>query len=373
MPAADRPRFEGVARIAALHMMGTFEPSTWQGTPRPGSARHGLPEQVADEVLTLRLDDFESDLAALVPLLLLSAAAVTWPTEPPALPPAPPVNLSQSEAEELQQRDHDADRLTGLTPERIEQEGWTEQDLQPLRDAARRRRVAQVLPDAAAFYRPFSTLARDEAARETLSADPEWGVYLTTGGIETIARDVFAPAGLSDQEALRCATAFLLGHELGHLLTDAALADDDLLHGWGSGGKRTEALAAAHRAQHEGAACPAEEAFCESYALSFLGDALASLSMDATRAEAAKAAALEHVADGLPGYRDGAKILTARDRFTHLRDLLEHAGVTDFPDRAALLADLDRHVTPASAVPIHLVVTPGSAFADHGWWMGHTR
>ena len=353
--------------------MATFQPRSWQGAPAPSAHLHGLSEDVAEAVLTLRLHDFRMDLAELLPLLIVSSNSVPWPTAPPNLPAAPPIAFSADQTAEIGERDRQAERLGQMTPEASEQAGMSPADLQPLRDAARRQRVAQLQPDALAFYRPFSTLSREEAAREVLSLTPEWGIHLTSGGIEALAQEVFTPTGISDPDALRCATALLLGHELGHLLIDGALGDDDLTRlGYGLDDSAPP-QAARHRAEHDGSACLAAEAFCEAYALSFLADALDKMHLDEAERQAAQAAAVQHVTDGLPGYLDGAQIQSAQARFEKLRDALEHAGITEDPDRAALLADLERRVLPASAGPIHLVVSPGSALSQGHWQVVHSQ
>jgi hypothetical protein len=52
--------------------------------------------------------------------------------------------------------------------------------------------------------------------------------------------------------------------------------------------------------------------------------------------------------------------------------LLTHIGV-DNPERASLQADLDRHTISTSDIPIHIVVTPGSALSRAQWGVSTMR
>lgn len=222
-----------------------------------------------------------------------------------------------------------------------------------------------------AFYRPFPS-AREEALRDILVGDSDWGIYLISGGVELLAREVFSSAGLDDTAALQCAAALLLGHELGHLIVDVALAREDCAQGYtATGTERSTAMSAGHRRAHHGAAAPSEEAFCASYALRFLTDLLAEhprFSED--ERDAAMRTAAEHVADGPPGYRAGAA-LSGPQLFEALVHLLGHIGV-ESPEAGALSADLDRRRLTSADVPVRLVVTPGSAYS-RDWSLGQPR
>jgi hypothetical protein len=235
----------------------------------------------------------------------------------------------------------------------------------------------ELMPDALAFYKPFTLLSEAgafaEVCRETTDGQ-QWGIYLTSGGIELLAQEVLARVELTDEQALRCALAFLLGHEFGHLIIDLSLAENDLDHGWGTEeSTRDDPLARSHSDHHEGYICRQAEAFCEAYALRFL-DASIALMTDLTPELRTAISSLghEHVADGLPGYRDGADMVGPHALFEGLSALLNHIGV-DNPERASLQADLDRHTINTSDIPIHIVVTPDSALSRAQWVVATMR
>jgi hypothetical protein len=367
-----------LAQSAGLHILGNARLPRNRSDTETASAWHGLPSECAVRVLDLHVDA-TTDLAV-VPLLarvLEGPETFQWSERSPVLPPAPPLLLSDNEIAEAEQQTENAARLSAMDESGIQEQSYSDQDLAPLRQAASRQRRKALMPDALAFYRPFTLLKAAQAVAETdrvRNGGEQWGIYLTSGGIELLAREVFAGIGLTDQQALMCALAFLLGHEFGHLIIDLALAEDDLEHGWaGDAPERVEPLSRTHNDRHSGYACRKAEAFCEAYALRFLATSAALMTDLTPEARiAALDAAQEHVADGLPGYRDGADIRGPHALFESLRALLNHAGV-DKADRAALQADLERHTINTPDIPIHIVVTPSSALDLAQWCVATMR
>jgi hypothetical protein len=363
-----------LAEASGLHMNLNGRRSRNSREIEPASALHGLPSECALSVLDLHLDA-STDLAE-VPLLtvvLVGDEPLRWSNRP-VLPPAPSVFLSDQGIAEAEQQTEDAARLDAIDERDTREQSYTEEDLVPLRRAASRQYRKGLIPDALAFYRPFTLLSEAGAVAEMYrptTNGPQWGIYLTIGGVELLAHEVFARIWLTDAQALRCALAFLLGHELGHFIIDLSLAENDLDEGWGTEeSKRVEPLARSHSDRHGGYACGEAEAFCEAYALRFLDTSIA-LMTDLTlelRTMALEVARV-HVADGLPGYRDGASMIGPHALFEGLCALLNHTGV-DNPERASLQADLERHTINASDVPVHLVVTPGSALSRGQWVLG---
>ena len=344
----------------------------------PESSLHGIPAECAVRVLGLHVDA-TTDLAAVPRLaqVLTGEEPFQWSDGRPVLPPAPPLLLSDEEKAEAEQQAENADRHSAMDEAAIQELSYSEQDLAPLREAADRQRKKALMPDALAFYRPFTLLDAAQATAETdreTKGGEQWGIYLTSGGIELVAQEVFLPLGLTNAQALRCALALLLGHEYGHLIIDLALAEDDLENGWDADeSPRAEPLARTHNSRHSGYACRPAEAFCEAYALRFLATS-AVLLTDLTPEASAAAfkSAHKHVADGLPGYRDGADVTGPHGLFESLSAVLSHAGV-DKADRASLLADLDRHTINTPDIPIHIVVTPDSALDLEQWCVAFTR
>lgn len=332
----------------------------------PLADRFGLSPHVAKEVIALDLDDCSWDLARIAPVVVHTPGShVAWPVDPPPLPTAPPVVLTVSQQAELDEQRRQAARLADLQAN--PDPDMNDADLEHLRRAARRIATLELQADALAFYTPFGTLGSAEAKRDLLGDAPAWGIYVTSGGIEQLAKEVFSP--VADHElALRCAFTFLLGHELGHAIVDGALATADNERAW-EAEQTPLAWASAHEATHEASACPAEEAFCEAYALAFFRAMLSGFVDDAELRESLTAAAREHVELGLPGYADGAAITGRRELFQSLQGVLRHVGVDD-AERAALLADIERLAQHSADVPVRIVMSPGSALADGQWLIG---
>jgi hypothetical protein len=243
-------------------------------------------------------------------------------------------------------------------------EEWTPGDLE---QASRLKRAADLTADALAFYRSFGMLTADEALAE--ADQSRTGIFVTTGGVEKLAREVFVGTGLNGEQALSCAFAYLVGHEYGHFIVDVALAARDLE----LPDADDQTGADAHRQLHHGASCPQEEAFCEAYALQFLETAIQHMpDLDTEATSLAIAAAHAHIDDGPPGYRDGAGARTGREIFALLGTVLDHV-VDENPDRLALLADPDRRSARPADVPLHLVITPASAYTKNKWRVAFSR
>ena len=331
----------------------------------------GLSPDVVDRVI--ELDGWQqdpADLSVMATLLAQVPATVTWPDPPAVLPPAPALVLTSEEQRATEEEDTHSAQLEALEANPDQFASWDEEDQVPLRTARRRVRRRVLVPDRLAFYRSFATTDEVQTARELFGAGSTSGIYLTTGGIERLAQEVFLPLGVSDQTALRCATVLLLGHEVGHLLVDLALAEADLAR-WSPDDRSVQtSLAEQHRAADRGF-CREEEAFCEAYALRFLAEALekdangpALMQLGPEQTDEVLQAAQEHVADGLPGYRAGADIT---DVFAALVEVLRHAGA-ERPESGALLADLDRRTVTTADVRVRLIVSPGSAYGACGWF-----
>lgn len=321
---------------------------------------YGLSSDVAVAVLTLGTGQSQLSPDVAVAVLLDVHDKVAWPQDPPRLPPAPRLDLPPEQQQEVAADEELVARL--VNEEQLVAEGYNDADLAPLHDADRRRRAAALRPDMLAFYRPFTQLTGEQAFDE-LMHNRRTGIFITTGGVEQLAADAFVAAGLSDELSLLCAFALLYGHEYGHFLADVAHAACDLK----ADPIGSEDQSAAHRAHHHDASCPVEEAICEAYALEFLADVLRHrYGIAAEDIGRALEAARRHVADGLPGYRDGASATTTRQTFDLLTEALGHTDAEQAREHA-LLADLDRRTAQTGDVPLHLVVTPGSAF-EAGCW-----
>lgn len=63
--------------------------------------------------------------------------------------------------------------------------------------------------DLLAFYRTPRFLS----VPKMMQGHDSWGIYLTTAGIESLARTAFRPAGLGDSDALVAAAFSLYGHD----------------------------------------------------------------------------------------------------------------------------------------------------------------
>jgi hypothetical protein len=213
-----------------------------------------------------------------------------------------------------------------------------------------------------AWYGPFSALEGQAAGRaiiDDLSAKPPtWGIKLTTGGIDIVAWD-FVERGMDAGIARSLAATYLLAHEYGHFLVDVALAEDERATSGLSETRVFLKTAKAHIASC--GQCRREEAWCEAYALTQVRIAAESLGV---AHDAVVEIVREFVADGLPGYKDGAEIEDVPATF---RELLKHAGAAD-PGRAALLADLASTFHGLDEVAVALVRSPGSTF-ESGEWM----
>lgn len=381
MPPTEDRR---VRRIVVRHLLLRFDPTpeTWEAAQvLADDPLAGLDPAVADRVVPLPVRNSVSDLARLCTYAaLVPSDAVEWPDEPAKLEQGRPILLSSTELEEVQADEQADDQLALLEQdlERARAEGWRESDLLALRNARRRRLLRFLVPETLAFYRPFSASGGPAAARELMSADPTWGIYLSTGGIERLAQRIFVPAGLDDTRALQCAMALLLGHEIGRLIVDLSLAHEDPVKlPQDAGGLARTPLAEMHHRQHDPNACRQEEAFAQGHALVFFDEVMSTVGTDGVTSAlrltdeevtAVQDAAAAWVGDGLPGYRDGATLRSQEDVFEALVALLRHIGCDD-PEAAALAGDLNRRRITTADVPIHVVVSPGSAYSRGGWML----
>ena len=185
-----------------------------------------------------------------------------------------------------------------------------------------------------------------------------WGIYLSTAGIETLAREAFLP-GLSPADALTAAARALYGHEVFHFLTEVAITSGELqAAAVGVTGIRDWFE---HASVHNGGYCETEEALANAHAL--------------------RLSEPEHrdllrlwMRHGPAGYRNFHRYEDdAHATRVALREVLAHSRATadaDLPALAELAFDLGHVHTGLGDVPLHLVVSPGSAYEAGEWsWL----
>lgn len=293
--------------------------------------------------------------------LFESVGPPSAPADDVVLPPhSMPIRLSAAERQEM-----DVDEAALYrSPAPVEAD---DRDRVALAQQQRRARTRQFHPDLPAYYLPFTKVVGAAAAAE---ANPPqgrratqhrgWGIVLLTGGLEAVAWDLFQ-RGVPAEIAMQIAGAYLLGHEYGHFLVDAALAEDDWL--------RSKPATTA-REHHDRGLCREEEAWCEAYALRQVDLAARGLGADQ---DAIGTSVRERITDGLPGYRDGVNIEDLHQAFA---DLLKQAGAKD-PARAAMLADIDnlyvdrQGAIGTAGVDVTLGVSPGSRYEAGEWSIPH--
>jgi hypothetical protein len=186
-----------------------------------------------------------------------------------------------------------------------------------------------------------------------------WGIYLSTAGIETLAREAFL-ADLSPADALTAAARALYGHELFHFLTEVAITLGELqAAAQGNVGIRDWLE---HGSVHDGGCCETEEALANAHALLLSEPAHRDLLRSWMR-------------HGPVGYRDFHRYEDdAHATREALREVLTHsraAAVAGLPALAEMAFDLAHVHTGLGDIPLHLVVSPGSAYEAGEWsWVG---
>lgn len=299
--------------------------------------------------------------------LFAGAGSVQPPNPDSELPPFPyPAEVGDAWDEVL--RDKDAERA-GI-PEHSD-----EGDRAAWEQRMRRARTRRLNAEVTAFYQPYTSLdgadAGYEASRDDADCPDEarpWGIVLLAAGIEGIAWDL-AERGVPAQFAMQIAGAYLLGHEYGHYLVDVALFENDRFRSEES--RRAEPGPLLARRHHAAGFAPEEESWCEAYSIEQARLAAQALleSGAATDLGAVATIVKERVADGLPGYSNGADIDDLQGSFV---ELLRSIGAVD-PERSALLADIGctTPTTRLNSVEVALGVSRGSRHAAGEWTTAH--
>jgi hypothetical protein len=188
----------------------------------------------------------------------------------------------------------------------------------------------------------------------------DWGIYLHSGGVEMLAREVYLPIGFDHATSLSLATKDLLSHELRHAALDVTAL-------------RLEAATGPSKelGHHACAPCLAEEALCNAAVVR-------SARMRADEAADANYQGPQHrlAADRLetfltaspPGYRDWARVKSDEDGERLTSEILQHDGVSPIVGLDLYTSSEGRVFVPD--VPLHLVLTPGSAAAAGAWEYG---
>jgi hypothetical protein len=215
--------------------------------------------------------------------------------------------------------------------------------------------------DLLAYYLPFHQLTvQDHLNLMPPHSEPTWGIYLITGGVERLAREAFLPAGYGAVEALQAAARALYTHELFHFLTEVAITAVEL-----SGAAR--GAVADHYLAHQ----RAHASYCE------VEEGLANRQVLRLSNDADRTAIRTWMSSGPPGYRDFACYEDPLAEQAGLREVLAHAcgcPAHDLPSLAELAFDLGSQHVGVAVVPLHLEVTPGSAFEAGAWsWPGTTE
>jgi hypothetical protein len=208
--------------------------------------------------------------------------------------------------------------------------------------------------DLLASYLPFHQLTAMELLESEIE-QPAWGIYLSAGGIETLAREAFVPVGFADDDALRAAARALYAHELFHFLTELAITAGELAAA-SVGGIGDQYLT--HRRAHD-SYCPMEEGLANRHVLR-------------TADNDERAALLKWMNSGPPGYRDFARYEDPHAERDALRELLAHTrgGASRVPELAELAFDLGTVHLGVADVPLQFEMTAGSAFAAGAWTWG---
>jgi len=207
-----------------------------------------------------------------------------------------------------------------------------------------------------AFYR--SPRRADDGSLPWASTQnaSDWGIYLHAAGVEMLARDVYLPIGFDDATSLSLATEDLLNHELQHAALDVT-------------GLRLEAATgpSLQLGRHGCPTCFDEEALCHA--------AVARASQKRVDASQGSPEATLHrlaggrlkswLTAGPRGYRDWAKAMSQQDRDLLTTEVLQHDGVS--PILGLVLYGGTQGLVFVPDVPLHLVLTPGSAAASGAW------
>lgn len=224
--------------------------------------------------------------------------------------------------------------------------------------------------DLLAWYRPFHHMTFFEYIQLPPAA-ASWGIYLSTAGVETLAREAFLPQGVLPDAALQAAARALYGHELFHFLAELAVTATETRAVQVALATSTPAqreglplppsaqvrLYQSHRAAHGGSYCETEEALANLHSLRLTE-------------EAERSGLMKWMRNGPPGYNDSGNVAEAGPRREALRSLLGHcSGVTaaDVPVLDELAFDLEHVHSGLDDVPLFLVVSPGSAYEAGAW------
>ena len=186
--------------------------------------------------------------------------------------------------------------------------------------------------------------------------ETQWGIFLTTGGIEYLARVLVADGFDLRGQTLRCATEVLYLHEHFHHLvaTTAALHADRVT---ASGVYET------YRQRSDGARgyCELEEALANAFAFRFLDQKEQTAMLAFSRRQPA-------------GYDRADRYLSDSDFRSGCTELI--AAIVDAPlsnlELAHLqlfgaLADMDGHLVSGLSVRVHIVESDDSAHSAGEW------
>jgi hypothetical protein len=206
-----------------------------------------------------------------------------------------------------------------------------------------------------AFYRSPRRADSDSHPWASTKHSSDWGIYLHSAGVERLARKVYLPIGFDHAESLSLATQDLLNHELQHAALDITAL-------------RLEAATgpSMELGRHDCPTCLNEEALCHAaVARAALKRADEAKTRGNNRHWWAWVMLQAWLTAGPPGYCEWRKATSEDARDQLITEVLEHDGVSPIIG-LALYKDTEDHIF-ISDVPLHLVMTPGSAAASGKW------
>ena len=248
------------------------------------------------------------------------------------------------------------DQVSPYVPDDLP-EGWTIEDV--LQDFALLSPETVALQESwvnqLAFYR--SPRAADSAGHPWSSSNhvSDWGIYLHSAGIESLARTIYLAVGFDHATAIGYAAADLVNHELQHAAFDLVALRLETVAG-----------SALSIGNHACSPCRTEEAMCNASAVKAARARAESMAPSAASKFRAAAQRYEAWASNGPaGYRNWASYLPEQTWNDGVRDVLGHDGVP-----ALVAGDLYRGASGSTSitdVPLWLIVDPGTA-AEAGLW-----
>ena len=249
-----------------------------------------------------------------------------------------------------------SDQVLPYVPDHLP-EGWTIEDV--LQDLAPLSPEAVALQESwvnrLAFYR--SPRAADSAGHPWSSTEhaSDWGIYLHTAGIESLARAIYLAVGFNHATAIGYAAADLVNHELQHAAFDLVALRLETVAG-----------SALSIGNHACSPCHTEEAMCNASAVMAARERAGAAAPSAASKFRAAAQRYEAWASNGPaGYRDWASYVAEQTWDDGVRDVLGHDGVP-----ALVAGDLYRGASGRASiadVPLWLIVDSGTA-AEAGLW-----